>query len=159
MHTRLRPSSIPTDFPPKNNPSMFPDPAPNPHSFSQGSAQAFAAFTTDLAMAKKVSLFLALAAPPRAKGLSSSYLSALVESNPRFIYLVFGRHSMLSSTLMWMKVGEGREGGREDGREGRRERGNAEGNEGVRFGHAVVSRCTSSPLLRTFLLHPPLSTR
>uniref|UniRef100_I2CQR1 Esterase / lipase n=1 Tax=Nannochloropsis gaditana (strain CCMP526) TaxID=1093141 RepID=I2CQR1_NANGC len=72
--------------------------------FSQGSAQAFAAFTTDLAMAKKVSIFLALAAPPRAKGLSSSYLSALVESNPRFIYLVFGRHSMLSSTLMWMKI-------------------------------------------------------
>lgn len=72
--------------------------------FSQGSAQAFAAFTTNHALTQKVSLFLALAAPPRAKGLSSSYLSALVESNPRFIYLVFGRHSMLSSTLMWMKI-------------------------------------------------------
>lgn len=83
----------------------------NPHhthahtnSFSQGSAQAFAAFTMDQKLAQKVKLFIALSAPPRAKGLSASYLSALVESNPRFIYLLFGRQAMLPSTLMWMKV-------------------------------------------------------
>lgn len=73
-------------------------------SFSQGSAQAFAAFSMDQQLAKKVRLFVALGAPPRAKGLSASYLSALVESNPRFIYLLFGRHAMLPSTLMWMKI-------------------------------------------------------
>lgn len=59
----------------------------------------------DHKLAQKVKLFIALSAPPRAKGLSASYLSALVESNPRFIYLLFGRHAMLPSTLMWMKVG------------------------------------------------------
>ena len=80
---------------------------PHQHnSFSQGSAQAFAAFTMDHGkLAQKVKLFVALSAPPRAKGLNASYLSALVESNPRFIYLLFGRHAMLPSTLMWMKVG------------------------------------------------------
>lgn len=49
-------------------------------------------------------LFIALAAPPRARGLSHSYLSTLVESNPRFIYLLFGRRAMLSSCLLWMKI-------------------------------------------------------
>jgi lysosomal acid lipase/cholesteryl ester hydrolase len=72
--------------------------------FSQGSAQAFAAFVLFPELATKVKLFIALAAPPRAKGLSQSYLSTLVESNPRFIYLLFGRQAMLSSCLMWMKI-------------------------------------------------------
>lgn len=59
----------------------------------------------DQTLAQKARLFVALGAPPRAKGLSASYLSTLVESHPKFIYLLFGRHAMLPSTLMWMKVG------------------------------------------------------
>ena len=27
-----------------------------------------------------------------------------MESNPRFIYLLFGRQAMLGSTLLWMKI-------------------------------------------------------
>lgn len=88
-----------------NVPSNLPIYLPT-NRFSQGSAQAFAAFVLDPELASKIKLFIALAAPPRARGLSKSTLATLVESNPRFIYLLFGRHAMLSSTLMWMKVGK-----------------------------------------------------
>jgi len=85
-------------------PLIIPFPLSNDPRFSQGSAQAFAAFVLDPKLALKVKLFIALAAPPRAKGLSRSFLSSLVESNPRFIYLIFGRRAMLTSTFLWLRI-------------------------------------------------------
>jgi len=69
--------------------------------FSQGTAQAFAAFSLDEALASKVSHFVALAPAARARGLSSAFLSTFVENSPESLFLVFGTKSLLSSALYW----------------------------------------------------------
>ncbi|CAM9436249.1 unnamed protein product [Discosporangium mesarthrocarpum] len=72
--------------------------------FSQGTAQAFAALSSNQDLCKQVSLFVALSPAARAKGLSKSLLLSLVQANLRFLYLLFGRRRMLPMVLMWQRI-------------------------------------------------------
>ncbi|CAM9431234.1 unnamed protein product [Ectocarpus sp. 4 AP-2014] len=72
--------------------------------FSQGTAQAFAAFSSDLDLQAKVFLFVALSPAVRANHLSKSLLLSLVQANLRFIYLLFGRRRMLPVALTWQRM-------------------------------------------------------
>ncbi|CAN0460419.1 unnamed protein product, partial [Ectocarpus sp. 8 AP-2014] len=72
--------------------------------FSQGTAQAFAAFSSDPDLQAKVFLFVALSPAVRANHLSNSLLLSLVQANLRFIYLLFGRRRMLPVALTWQRM-------------------------------------------------------
>lgn len=93
--------------------------------FSQGSAQAFAALSVSPQLNDKVSVFIALApafspkgivfilgekTPPLtefrlyAAGLASNMVDALMKSSPNFLFLFFGRKSILPSTIMWQSI-------------------------------------------------------
>ncbi|KAG5188367.1 lipase [Tribonema minus] len=72
--------------------------------FSQGSAQMFAALSADTALQARVALFAALSPAARAKGLSKSVLTTLVQTNLRFINVLFGRRRMLPMTVMWQNI-------------------------------------------------------
>lgn len=63
--------------------------------FSQGTAQAFAAFSTDPDLASKISTFAALSPAATVQGLSRSVIASLVSANTDFIFTLFGRHAML----------------------------------------------------------------
>ncbi|KAF4622470.1 hypothetical protein D9613_009312 [Agrocybe pediades] len=65
--------------------------------FSQGSAQAFAAFSIHPDLNERVNVFIALAPIMLPAGYSSSLLNALLKRNPSLIFSIFGRKSMLSS--------------------------------------------------------------
>ncbi|CAM9323838.1 unnamed protein product [Phaeothamnion confervicola] len=72
--------------------------------FSQGSAQAFAALSSNAALQSKVALMVALSPAARAQGLAKSLLSSLVAANLRFLNLLFGRRRVLPTTLMWQRI-------------------------------------------------------
>jgi lysosomal acid lipase/cholesteryl ester hydrolase len=72
--------------------------------FSQGTAQMFAALATNRALQSKIALFCALSPAARAAGLTKSVLTTLVETNLRFINLLFGRSRMLPITLLWQRI-------------------------------------------------------
>ncbi|EGC35478.1 hypothetical protein DICPUDRAFT_92027 [Dictyostelium purpureum] len=69
--------------------------------FSQGTAQGWAALSTNTAVAKKINLFIALAPVSTVKGFSNPMIDSLARSRPDFIFLLFGKKSMLPSTIFW----------------------------------------------------------
>jgi len=72
--------------------------------FSQGTAQGFAAFSTNAKLAQKIDLFVALAPSARVKELRNPICAALACSKPQLLFLLFGKKTMLGSSLFWRKV-------------------------------------------------------
>lgn len=72
--------------------------------FSQGTAQAFACMSSNLQLAKKVNLFIALAPVSEVRGFSNPVVDNLARARPDFIFLLFGKRSILPSTLFWRKI-------------------------------------------------------
>ncbi|KAM9955669.1 hypothetical protein ACTFIW_002309 [Dictyostelium discoideum] len=69
--------------------------------FSQGTAQGWAALSTNTVISKKINLFIALAPVATVKGFSNPMIDSLARSRPDFIFLLFGKKSMLPSTIFW----------------------------------------------------------
>lgn len=72
--------------------------------FSQGTAQAFAAFSSNPDIAAKISHFAALSPAVTVRGLSRSLVSSLISANADFLYALFGRHAMLGSAYAWQRI-------------------------------------------------------
>lgn len=72
--------------------------------FSQGTAQGFACLSSNPQLAKRVNLFIALAPVSEVRGFSNPVVDNLARSRPDFIFLLFGKRSILPSTLFWRKV-------------------------------------------------------
>jgi lysosomal acid lipase/cholesteryl ester hydrolase len=72
--------------------------------FSQGTAQAFASLSIHPILNEKVDVFVALAPAMSPPGLSSGLVNSLVRASPNFIFLAFGRRSILSSAPMWEAI-------------------------------------------------------
>jgi lysosomal acid lipase/cholesteryl ester hydrolase len=72
--------------------------------FSQGTAQGFACMSSNPILAKKVNLFIALAPVSVVRGFSNPVVDNLARARPDFIFLLFGKRSILPSTLFWRKV-------------------------------------------------------
>eukprot|EP01114_Cavostelium_apophysatum_P021654 TRINITY_DN761_c0_g1_i1.p1 TRINITY_DN761_c0_g1~~TRINITY_DN761_c0_g1_i1.p1 ORF type:complete len:428 (+),score=105.59 TRINITY_DN761_c0_g1_i1:91-1374(+) len=72
--------------------------------FSQGTAQAFAAFSVNHQLAEKVNLFVALAPATRVKQLNNPMVAALTTSRPDLVFLLFGKKALLSEALFWRRV-------------------------------------------------------
>ncbi|KAJ3110630.1 cholesterol esterase [Phlyctochytrium bullatum] len=72
--------------------------------FSQGSAQGFSALSMSRKLNKQVNLFIALAPATKPYGIDNRFVNALVNTSPEVIYLLFGRKSVLSSTLFWQSI-------------------------------------------------------
>lgn len=72
--------------------------------FSQGTAQGFACMSSDPKLAKKVNLFIALAPVSEVRGFSNPVVDNLARARPDFIFLLFGKRSILPSTLFWRKL-------------------------------------------------------
>eukprot|EP01119_Soliformovum_irregulare_P025045 TRINITY_DN9152_c0_g1_i1.p1 TRINITY_DN9152_c0_g1~~TRINITY_DN9152_c0_g1_i1.p1 ORF type:complete len:455 (+),score=122.63 TRINITY_DN9152_c0_g1_i1:114-1478(+) len=72
--------------------------------FSNGTAQAFAAFSTNHALTANVNLFIALAPAAVVKHLSNQLVAAVVESKPIMIYKLFGKKSMLHQASFWRET-------------------------------------------------------
>jgi len=67
--------------------------------FSQGTAQAFAAFSTNMELAAKIKIFIALAPASRVNALHNPIVAALTTSRPNLIFLLFGKRELLGQTL------------------------------------------------------------
>ncbi|KYQ89423.1 carboxylic ester hydrolase [Tieghemostelium lacteum] len=72
--------------------------------FSQGTAQGWATLSTNTNIAKKINLFIALAPVSTVKGFSNPMIDSLARSRPDFIFLLFGKKSMLPSTIFWRNI-------------------------------------------------------
>lgn len=72
--------------------------------FSQGTAQAFAALSIHPTLNKKCDVFVALAPAMAPSGLSNAIVDSLMKASPIFLFLLFGRRSVLSSTTMWQSI-------------------------------------------------------
>jgi len=72
--------------------------------FSQGTAQAFAAFSTNEKLTEKIKLFVALAPATRVYQLSNPIVAALTTSRPDLVFLLLGKKALLSETLFWRRV-------------------------------------------------------
>jgi len=72
--------------------------------FSQGTAMAFAAFSSNQEIANKVKLFVALAPATRVKELKNQLVAAISTSKPQLVYLLFGRQKLLGFAAFWRKV-------------------------------------------------------
>lgn len=72
--------------------------------FSQGTAQAFAALSIHPTLNKKCDIFVALAPAMAPSGLSNAIVDSLMKASPIFLFLLFGRRSVLSSTTMWQSI-------------------------------------------------------
>ncbi|KAK6581657.1 hypothetical protein PZA11_005354 [Diplocarpon coronariae] len=72
--------------------------------FSQGTAQAFAALAVHPRLNDQVNVFIALAPAMSPAGLSNGIVDALVKASPQVLFLMFGRHSILSSATMWQSI-------------------------------------------------------
>lgn len=72
--------------------------------FSQGTAQAFATLSIHPYLNQKVDLFVALAPAMAPASLSNPTVDSLMKATPDFLYLLFGRRSILSSTTMWQTI-------------------------------------------------------
>ncbi|EFA79898.1 carboxylic ester hydrolase [Heterostelium album PN500] len=72
--------------------------------FSQGTAQGWAALSTNTDLAAKINLFVALAPVSTVKGFSNPMIDSLARSRPDFIFLLFGKKSMLPSTIFWRNL-------------------------------------------------------
>ncbi|KAL4961827.1 sterol esterase [Aspergillus stella-maris] len=72
--------------------------------FSQGTAQAFATLSINPRLNQKVDVFVALAPAMAPARISSPVVDSLMKASPNFIFLLFGRRSILSSTTMWQTI-------------------------------------------------------
>ncbi|EAW12732.1 sterol esterase [Aspergillus clavatus NRRL 1] len=72
--------------------------------FSQGTAQAFAALSIHPLLNQKVNVFVALAPAMAPSGLRNRIVDSLMKASPNFLFLLFGRRSILSSTTMWQTI-------------------------------------------------------
>ncbi|KAJ5908518.1 Alpha/beta hydrolase fold-1 [Penicillium taxi] len=72
--------------------------------FSQGTAQAFATLSIHPLLNQKVDVFVALAPAMAPSGLRNRIVDSLVKASPDFLFLLFGRRSILSSTTMWQTI-------------------------------------------------------
>jgi len=72
--------------------------------FSQGTAQAFAALAVHPKLNDKINVFIALAPAMSPAGLSNGIVDALTKASPQFLFLLFGRRSILSSATMWQSI-------------------------------------------------------
>jgi len=72
--------------------------------FSNGTAQGFAALSSNPDIAKKVNIFIAMAPCTRVKGLSNRMVRSLTTSRPGLVFLLFGRRALLPETLFWRKM-------------------------------------------------------
>ncbi|KAA8647100.1 hypothetical protein EYZ11_010277 [Aspergillus tanneri] len=72
--------------------------------FSQGTAQAFATLSIHPLLNEKISVFVALAPAMAPRGLPNPLVDSLMKASPNFLFLLFGRRSILSSTTMWQTV-------------------------------------------------------
>jgi lysosomal acid lipase/cholesteryl ester hydrolase len=72
--------------------------------FSQGTAQAFAAFSMNDQLASRVNVFVALAPAARSKGLKNPLVAAVTVSRPNLIYKLFGKKELLGQTMFWRRV-------------------------------------------------------
>jgi len=69
--------------------------------FSQGTAQAFASFSVNPALADKIELFIALAPATVSTTLQNKMVAALTTSRPDLIYRLFGKKALLYQTTFW----------------------------------------------------------
>lgn len=72
--------------------------------FSQGTAQAFASFSSNERLAKKIDTFVALAPAARVKELKNPFVSAISASQSHLVYLLFGKRILLEGAMFWRKV-------------------------------------------------------
>lgn len=72
--------------------------------FSQGTAQAFATLSIHPKLNDKVNVFIALAPAMSPAGLSNGVVDSLMKASPQFLFLLFGRRSILSSATMWQSI-------------------------------------------------------
>ncbi|KAJ5689165.1 lipase [Penicillium macrosclerotiorum] len=72
--------------------------------FSQGTAQAFATLSIHPLLNQKIDVFVALAPAMAPSGLRNRIVDSLVKASPDFLFLLFGRRSILSSTTMWQTI-------------------------------------------------------
>ncbi|RMJ26242.1 triglyceride lipase-cholesterol esterase [Aspergillus sp. HF37] len=72
--------------------------------FSQGTTQAFAALSTHPFLNRRVDVFVALAPAMAPSALPNNIVHSLMKASPDFLFLLFGRRSILSSTTMWQTI-------------------------------------------------------
>ncbi|CAK48170.1 hypothetical protein CBS63078_3129 [Aspergillus niger] len=72
--------------------------------FSQGTAQAFATLSIHPLLNQKIDVFVALAPAMAPTGLPNHLVDSLMKASPNFLFLLFGRRSILSSTTMWQTI-------------------------------------------------------
>ncbi|KGO66023.1 Alpha/beta hydrolase fold-1 [Penicillium italicum] len=72
--------------------------------FSQGTAQAFATLAIHPLLNQKIDVFVALAPAMAPSGLRNRIVDSLMKASPDFLFLLFGRRSILSSTTMWQTI-------------------------------------------------------
>lgn len=72
--------------------------------FSQGTAQAFATLSIHPLLNAKIDVFVALAPAMAPSGLRNRIVDSLMKASPDFLFLLFGRRSILSSTTMWQTI-------------------------------------------------------
>ncbi|KXN87367.1 hypothetical protein AN958_08919 [Leucoagaricus sp. SymC.cos] len=69
--------------------------------FSQGTAQAFAALSIHPQLNEKINVFIALAPAMSPAGLAAPIVD---DFSPTFLFLIFGRKSILSSATFWQSI-------------------------------------------------------
>lgn len=72
--------------------------------FSQGTAQGFGCFSSNLDLAEKINLFCALAPTTTVRGFNRRIVNSLINLQPEIVYRIFGRKVFLSMTLFWRRV-------------------------------------------------------
>lgn len=73
-------------------------------SYSQGTAQAFAALSIHPQLNDKVNVFIALAPAMNPAGLAQPVVDGLMKASPTLLYLIFGRKAILASTPGWQSI-------------------------------------------------------
>jgi len=72
--------------------------------FSQGTLQGFTSLSLHPKLSNSINLFVALSPVIVPHGLKNDTITALVQSSPDIIYLLFGRKSLLASTQFWQRI-------------------------------------------------------
>jgi len=72
--------------------------------FSQGTAQSWAALSSNAYVASKVKLFIGLAPVATVRGFSNPLIDSIARTRPDFISLLFGKKAFLPVTLFWRKI-------------------------------------------------------
>jgi len=69
--------------------------------FSQGTAQAFASFSSNPELVAKIKLFIALAPCTRVHALPNQLVRSLTVQRPQMLFLFFGRRALLAETMFY----------------------------------------------------------